>query len=112
MKYKQKLIHQATVWKNPVSDSYGGFTFDTPILINCRWQDKNQLYIDSNGREAVSKSIIWLNPDDNIGIGDMIASGVYTSTVVPYDCSDAWSIKSIDRTSNIKGTQTVVTAYI
>jgi hypothetical protein len=112
MKYKRKLIHTATVWQNPVSDNYGGFTYDAPKTISCRWQDKNQLFIDNTGREAVSRSIIWLDVDDAVKESEMIAFGDKKSFTVPYTCPDAWVIKSIDRTSNLKGNQTAVTAYI
>ena len=111
MKYLQKLIHTATAWKNPVSDNYGGFTYSAPVLIDCRWEDKAELFIDSTGRETVSNAVIWLDSEDVIEEGDMIAFGDVKTFTIPYGTS-ARVIKSINSTPNLKGTQTAVTAYI
>lgn len=112
MKYRQKLIHTATVWKNSVSDNYGGFTFDAPVTVDCRWEGKSELFIDKTGREAVSKAVIWLDVDDGIEEGDMIAYGDQTTYTDPYDCATAWTLKNVSSTDNLRGTQTAVTGYI
>lgn len=111
LKYLNKLIHTATVWKNPVSDNYGGFTYDSPVLIACRWEAKTELFIDNTGREAVSKAVIFLDLADSIEEGDMIAFGDLKTFTNPYG-TVAKIIKSINSTPNLKGTQTAVTAYI
>lgn len=36
---KQKAVY----WGNPVKNGYGGYTYDDPIEIDCRWEEKAQL---------------------------------------------------------------------
>lgn len=111
MKYTNKLIHTATVWKNPVSDQFGGFTYASPALISCRWEDKAELFIDNTGRETVSKAVIWLDVSDSVEEGDMIILGNEKTKSNPYK-TEARVIKSINKTPNLRGTQAAVTAYI
>lgn len=38
-------VETAVYWGNPQNDGYGGFTFDTPREILCRWENKTQVDI-------------------------------------------------------------------
>ena len=37
--YKQDAVY----WGNPQSDGSGGYTFDDPVEIKCRWEDIKQV---------------------------------------------------------------------
>lgn len=56
---KQKCIY----WGNPQSDGKGGFTFDDPIEIDCRWEDKQELKIDYDGNHFSSQAQVLVNID-------------------------------------------------
>jgi len=56
---KQKCVY----WGNPVSDNKGGYTFDAPIEIDCRWEDKQELKEDYNGNKFSSQSTVLVNQD-------------------------------------------------
>ena len=53
----------AVYWGNPVADGYGGFTFDSPREVKCRWEDKKQLIMDNQGKEIVARSIVYVLED-------------------------------------------------
>lgn len=36
-------VQTAVYWANPVKDGYGSHTFDAPIEIDVRWEDKTQV---------------------------------------------------------------------
>lgn len=38
-------VETAVYWGNPVNDGFGGFTFDDPVEIACRWENKNAIDI-------------------------------------------------------------------
>jgi hypothetical protein len=50
-------------WGNPVSDGEGGFEFDEPIEISCRWQDMQQLISDNNGEQVTSMALVYVTQD-------------------------------------------------
>lgn len=38
-------VETAVYWGNPQNDGYGGFAFDTPVEIPCRWENKSEVNI-------------------------------------------------------------------
>ncbi len=66
-KFIQKVCVQTAVyWGNPQNDGYGKLTFDDPIELapptnGVRWEDKNQIIVDNNGKEVTSDAEILVN---------------------------------------------------
>ena len=53
----------AVYWGGPVSDGYGGKSFDNPVEILCRWQDEVQTISKTEGKEILSKSVVYVLQD-------------------------------------------------
>ena len=60
---KQICKQTAVYWGNPVSDGYGGYAYDDPVEIDCRWSDEQQLFESDDGSQLVSKAIVHLTED-------------------------------------------------
>jgi hypothetical protein len=60
---KKISVQTAVYWGNPENDGSGGFVFDEPVEIKCRWEDKTQVVNSSDGSEVVSDSFILTNED-------------------------------------------------
>jgi hypothetical protein len=63
-----KCVQTAVYWGNPVNDGYGGHTFDDPVEIACRWEDKDQVVGTQVGGEVtggvlLSRSIVFVTQD-------------------------------------------------
>jgi hypothetical protein len=56
-------VQTALYWANQVNDGDGNYTYDNPIEILVRWDDKTQLVTDSLGNEKVSKAEILSNQE-------------------------------------------------
>jgi hypothetical protein len=56
---KQKCCY----WANPVSDGNGGYTFDAPVEIDCRWDDKQELKTGFWGNRFASQASVLVNID-------------------------------------------------
>jgi hypothetical protein len=61
-------VQTAVYWGNPQNDGYGGHTYDTPIEIKCRWEDKNEVdfgWFSSGfpGNIRLSKSSLLVTQD-------------------------------------------------
>jgi len=62
-----KLKQTAVYWANPQNDGFGGRTFDDPVEISVRWEDRQELFVDVSGQEARSRAIVYLNQDVDMG---------------------------------------------
>ena len=60
---KTVCVQTAVYWGNPVADGYGGFTFDDPVEIKCRWEDKALIITDSTGIERMTDAQIMVTQD-------------------------------------------------
>ena len=49
-----------TYWPPGKPDGFGGTTEGEPVLLKCRWQDKQQMIRDKEGLERVSQSVVYL----------------------------------------------------
>jgi len=59
----RKSPQTVVYWGNPQNDGFGGKTFDAPIEIKCRWEDKYQLLRDDTGNALASRTIVYPNQD-------------------------------------------------
>jgi hypothetical protein len=103
------LKQKAVYWGNPVNDGTNNFTFDTPVEIDCRWQDKAVLFVGANGEQDVSRSIIY-TIDDLVLNGylylgtldelyDVAESSAYELN--PKEIDNAFIIKNIDKSPSM-----------
>lgn len=60
---KKVCVQDAVYWGNPVNDGRGGMTFDSARQIKCRWEDKQRIRLDDQGREFISVASILVTED-------------------------------------------------
>lgn len=61
--YRRVCKQTAVYWGAPTENGYGGFTYDDPVEIAVRWENKTEVITDSKGQEQVSKAEIFLTQD-------------------------------------------------
>lgn len=64
----EKVVARFTVqtcvyWGNPVSNGTGGWTFDAPVEISCRWDDKQELKTKYDGNQFSTQAVVLVNQD-------------------------------------------------
>lgn len=90
------LLQTVVYWGNPTPDGYGSFTFDSPVEISVRWENRTELFIDRTGAESKSFAIVYLGQDVDVGgwlfLGELddIDSGL---TDTPHLVPDAREIR-------------------
>lgn len=57
--YKQICVY----WGNPAADHVGGFTFDSPVELACRWEEMIQVISDHKGSEITSRALVYVLQD-------------------------------------------------
>jgi len=59
----------------------GGMSYALPVQLRGRWEDKNELFRNVAGEEAVSDAIVYLSQD--AAIGDWIFRGASVDATPP-----------------------------
>jgi len=66
--YTRNMTEDATYWPPGQNDGFGGVGYGSPVSLKVRWQDKSDLFRDSEGREVVSSAIVYTSqPVENTG---------------------------------------------
>ena len=71
MKIKKFLKQKAVYWGAPVPNGFGGFSYSDPIEIAVRWTDKQELFLNYNGEQVLSRAKLML--DQDVEVRGMIA---------------------------------------
>ncbi len=99
---KTICVQPAIYWGNPQPDGFGKYEFDAPVQIYVRWDDKNQVVTDKNGKEVLSNAEIMVTQDlDELGMLLLGELGDLDSTADPYE-SGAVTIMSKTKIPMIK----------
>ena len=100
-----EFLHQKAVyWASPTKDGYGGYTWNDPIEINCRWEDICKVIMDARGKEIISTAKVFVSQD--LGKQGMLYPGYMANLTAsqladPKTISDAYEIKRFDKIPSI-----------
>jgi hypothetical protein len=105
--FTTKNLKQTVVyWGNPVNDGLGAFTFDDPVEISARWEDRQQMFKNAQGQDELSKAVVYLGQDVQIGgylyLGTL--DDMSSSAPEPGDVTTALQIQGLTKVPGIKGT--------
>lgn len=96
-----KLLESATWWRVTGGDGFGGDQFATPVLVKCRWENKQETYIGQiDRRELISKAVVYLDTD--VSVGDYLAPGDLTATSSPVGVATAYKVQRYSKTPNLR----------
>ena len=111
---KRVCVQTAVYWGNPQPDGFGGYTFDEPIEIKCRWDEKIRTFTNPKGKEETSKATVLLTQkidhegwlflgtlQDVYGLIDADSSNI---TVNPKEVPGAYEIIATDETPLFRST--------
>jgi len=83
-------------WGNPQNDGRGGFTFDAPVELACRWEGITQIVADKFGNEITSRALVFVLQDvDEEGM-------LYLGTLDDLDSVDKENPKQVEGAYIIK----------
>jgi len=107
MKFPERNLNQTAVyWASPQPDGYGGYTYDDPIEISCRWVDSVKVVKDKNGEEIVCRAEVQVDRDVDEGgvlylgsLGDLTEQQKNNPKLV----DGAFEIKRFDKIPDVKG---------
>lgn len=98
----------AVYWGNPANDGYGGHTFDSPVEILCRWEEKTGTFMSNRGEQLYSKGEVYVLEDveENgwLFLGTLADITGEDDTSKPKDIAEAYEIKRFDKTPALGST--------
>lgn len=110
MTFPQTNLNQtATYWAKTGNDGVGWFTFSTPTILACRWEDKNEVITDAEGKEIISDAKVFLGQD--VVLSGFLYLGVSTEAD-PADVDGAKEIKKFNKTPDLTGTEFEYKAWL
>lgn len=103
-------VQKCVYWGNPQNDGYGGKTYDAPVEIDCRWEDKEEVDIGwfstgHPGNILLSKAAVMVTQDLELNgylwrgtLDELNDSGSgYDDITDPKLITGAFAIHRIDR---------------
>jgi len=61
------LNQTAIYWSLPTNDGMGGKIFSDGVEVSVRWEDRQQIFIDAKGQEIISRAVVYVDKDMDIG---------------------------------------------
>jgi hypothetical protein len=117
---RKVCVQTAVYWGNPVPDGFGGMTFDYPVEIKVRWDEKYKIVISKEGKEVTSTATILCSDDLDmegrlfLGTLDDLWEQSETSSdglIDPSLFTGVFEIMSREKVSMIKKTDQFVRTY-
>jgi len=100
----------AVWWKRLDPDEYGSPSYDEPVEIACRWEDKMVRFLDGKGEISLSRSVVYV--DRVISVGDLLRLGGLESgmTSDPSSLTGVVEIRRFENLPTLRATQSLYTA--
>ena len=97
--FPESLYNQTiTYWAPSTPDMYGEPTFDTPVTMEGRWQEINEVFTSPRGDEIVSRAVVYVEND--VQLNGYLALGVFNDAD-PTDINTAYEIKVFQKHPSI-----------
>jgi hypothetical protein len=98
----EKLAAQTITYWAPAGtrDAYGNQTFASPALIGGFWMDKQELFVDAEGREVRSTAVVFV--DQDCELGGYLAEGDQTATANPVSVDGAREIRGWEKIPHLR----------
>lgn len=99
-----RILKQTAVYWAPSGFGPDGQpTYDTPIEIKCRWEDTHEVFVDSQGNDVVSNSMVYVGQDlkvqGQLWLGDM---DHLTSQTDPTENEGAYAIRKFEKIPDLR----------
>lgn len=82
-----------TIWPKSTPNAFGNDSYGTPYIITGHRFLTRKLDVGAAVRDADDESIIYLDPEINVQVGDYIAAGDQTSITDPHTITASVPIK-------------------
>lgn len=103
----------AVYWPISSVDNYGQPVLGTPVQIRCRWEDRNEEFVDVNGTQLLSSAVVYVDRD--VVPGGVLMLGTLadiTDADNPKENDNAYEIRRFDNLPDIRAKEFLKTAWM
>lgn len=101
-------------WEAIGNDGFGGKTFADAVELDCRWDDSQVMFVDDQGKEIASQSVVYVGID--MTNGDYLKNGSLSELDNPSEnpqrIDGAKEVKSFNKIPNLKYTEYLRVVYL
>lgn len=108
-----RMNQTATYWAPCHLDGYGQprpGNCPEPVTIKVRWEDRQELMRDPEGREFRSQAVVY--PAEMVSRGGWLAKGDHTDTQDPQDVNGAFEVRDVRCTPSLRGDKYEVKTWL
>jgi hypothetical protein len=114
------LQENAAYWAPAGSDDTGRPAYTPAVMIDCRWEDTNDEFVDKEGRTQVSKAMVYVDRKLDLHgvlkyLGPKKESPSLSSLAdqaKPFSNPDSWEIRAINNLPNRRATKVLRWVYL
>lgn len=99
----------ATYWGSPTSDGTGGQSYDAPVELKVRWEERQEEFLTAEGETEVSNAIVWTSQDVDI-LGYLFLGA--SVAVDPTRVTGAFRILAVRSIPSLRGSQSERRAFL
>ena len=103
------LTQEVSYWEPSTIDKFGDRTFDTPVHLTGRWENKAMVFLTAKGDQAQTRAIVYST--DELLIDGYLYLG-YSETANPETVSGADQIRRVDSCPDISRDIVLFKAYL
>lgn len=103
----------AVYWATESNDQFGNPVYEEPVEIKCRWEDKQDLFRDKEGKEVVSSAKVW--PDRHLTLDGVLWEGRLEdvpSQTHPFENPGSRAIRSTNSVPSLNAKQFARWVYL
>lgn len=97
----ENLNEEITYWSISGRDNSGDPTFASPVSVMAKWEERTELFINVEGREERSRSVVYVDTD--VVKGGYLFQGISSATD-PLSVNNAFLIKDFRKIGNFENT--------
>lgn len=115
MQILKYLTDTAVLWVKTGNNAYNELTFNVDAEISVRWEDRQEIFIGTDGTELSSRAIVHINqdivPDSFMYLGEL-DDLTEAQKVNPKLCDDAFAVKAFRKLKSVSGKFTLRKVYL
>lgn len=109
-----RMLKQTAVYWAPLGvDEFGQPTWDTPVEVAVRWEDRAEEFLNQEGDRQMSRSVVYVGQD--VEVNGVLLLGELTSSVDqddPKSNTGAWEIRRFEKLPNLRVTEYLRTVFL
>lgn len=107
--YRRQLRETLTYWAPASHDHWGKETWNDPVTISGRWEDRAERFATPLGEEAISNAKVFLA--SGVTVAGWIFSGTSTASD-PTTVSGAYPVRRAEKIPTLRESEYIYKAYL